>query len=173
MSAQQTLTYLFDAIALSFITIAAFDLGREIIILYKQVFITPGQLPLINSQPKPRAQIADPWLLPLVEAVAPVNRYIQEQQKPILLLAPAKTVEEVKVSANRATSKELLGDIDVDSLKLREARKLAKSLGIAQKINGKDQKLAWLRRQIKAQLQQTQSLQPEVVAAVRGELIAC
>ncbi len=138
MPAQELLTYLFNVIALSFIIIAAFDLGREIIILYKQVFVTPPQPKLLTSQPKPLLQIADPWLLPLAQAVAPTDRSIQQQQEPVLLLAPAQAVEEVELSTNRATSKEVFRDIDVDTLKLRDARKLAKSLGIAQKVNGKD-----------------------------------
>lgn len=172
MSCQQLLTFLFDAIALGFICIATIDLSREIIALYKQVFVAPPQPPLTNPQPKPLSQLPDPWLLPTAEAIAPVE-LTQVQPKPILLLAPASSVDDVELSANRATSKGLFGDIAVDTLKLREARKLAKLLGIAQKINGRDQTLAFLRSQIKVKLQQEISRGTEVVAQLRAELVAC
>lgn len=178
MSAQESLTFLFDAmaapavlgIALGFIAIATIDLSQEIIQLYQQVFITPQQPPLTNSQALP--QLPDPWLLPIEDTVVDLtNRDIPEQPKPVLLLAQAKAiVEETSYSVVEAQSlgqqettlEELLVGIDLDRLQLRRARRLAKLLGIAQKINGRDQKLDWLRRQIKAQLQQAQLLQPEV-----------
>lgn len=171
MSAQQSLTFLFDAIALSFLTIATIDLSREIIALYKQVFVTQQQPPSSHSQPQALPQLPDPWLLPIVDAATPSDRCLQQQPKPVLLLAPARTVDNVELSANRAISKELLRDINVDTLKLREARKLAKVLGVAQKVNGRDQKLAFLRSQIKLKLQQ--SLQPEIACDLREKLIAC
>ncbi len=46
-------------------------------------------------------------------------------------------------------------------------------LKIAQKVNGKDQKLEFLRSQIKLKLQQTRFLSPEVLVAVKAELVAC
>lgn len=178
MSAQQSLTFLFDAIALGFIAIATIDLSQEIIKLYQQVFVTPQQPPLTNSQPQALLQLPDPWLLPLEETTAPVKRCLQEQPKPILLLAPAQAVEEVRLSRACAVQpsttelvKELLEGINVDTLKLRPARKLAKLLGIAQKVNGRDQTLAFLRSQIKLKFQQ--SLQPEVAFDLREKLIAC
>ena len=39
--------------------------------------------------------------------------------------------------------------IDLDTLTLRKARKVAKALGIRQKVNGKDQPKKWLIAQIK------------------------
>lgn len=144
MSAQESLTFLFNAIALSFIFIATIDLGQEIISLYKQVFITPVQLPLINSQPQQLPQLPDPWFLPAAEAVAP-EQITQVQPNPLLLLAEASLVEEMRVPLSEVTIEELLRDIDINTVKLREARKIAKALGIAQKVNGKDQKLDWLR----------------------------
>lgn len=182
MSAQQSLTFLFDVIALSFITIATIDLGREIIALYKQVFIAPQQPLLTNSQPQTLPQLPDPWLLPIEETTAPADPDIQQQPKPVLLLAPARAMgEEQSSRVGEAQSlvqhemiiEELLLGVDLDKLQLRQARKLAKVLGIAQKINGKNQKLAFLRGQIKLKLQEMRSLQPEVVAAVRREWTAC
>lgn len=172
MYAQESLTFLFDTLALGFIFIATIDLSREIITLYKQTFVARQKPTLLtNPQSQQLSQLPDPWLLPTAEAIAPVE-LAQVRPKPILLLAPALAVEEVKVSANRATSKEVLRDIDVDSLKLREARKLAKSLGIAQKINGKDQNLKFLKNQIELKLQQGRVLNPEITAQLKEELIA-
>jgi hypothetical protein len=47
---------------------------------------------------------------------------------------------------------ELLEGIDLDTMPLRPARKIAGKLGIAQKVKGKDASLAWLRAQIKNRL---------------------
>lgn len=182
MSVQQSLTFLFDAIALSFLTIATIDLSREIIALYKQVFVTQQQPPSSHSQPQALPQLPDPWLLPIVDAATPSDRCLQEQPKPVLLLAPALAMgEEQSSRGGKVRSpgqceeklEELLVGVDIDKLQLRPARKLAKLLGIAQKINGKGQKLTFLRGQIKLKLQETQSLQPEVIAQLRAELVAC
>ena len=51
-----------------------------------------------------------------------------------------------------------------------QARKIAKVLGIAQKVNGKDQKLGFLVSQIKLKLQQATV---EIVKVVQQELLAC
>lgn len=170
MSAQESLTFLFDAIALSFIAIAVIDLGREIVALYKQVFAVP-QISSPANQLQPLPQLPDPWLTP-VEAVAPAQ-ITPARPKPMLLLAPVKVVDDAKLSDRQPTAKELLGDIDVDKVKLREARKIAKVLGIAQKVNGRDQNLTFLRGQIKLKLQQERSLSSEVVIVAKSELVAC
>lgn len=188
MSAQQSLTFLFDAIALSFLTIATIDLSQEIIKLYTQVFVASQQPPSTNSQPQALPKLLDPWLLPVEDTATPSDRNIQQQPKPILLLAQAKAMGEVRLSSS--TIAEQSGDryistlegllpavnavnaVNLDTIKLRQARKIAKMLEIAQKVNGKDKKLDWLKAQIKAKLQQERSPQPEVIAVVR-ELIAC
>lgn len=184
MSAQQSLTFLFDAIALSFIAIATIDFSREIIALYKQVFVTPQHPHSSYSQAQVLAQLPDPWLLPVEEISAPSDRGIQQQPKPVLLLAPAlamgeershSTIAEQSSARSISTLEGLLpavNAVNLDTIKLRQARKIAKMLKIAQKVNGKDRKLDWLKAQIKAKLQQERSLQPEVLAAVR-ELTAC
>lgn len=179
MSAQQSLTFLFDAIAIGFITIATIDLSREIIRLYQQVFVTPTQPTLSYSQPQALLRLPEEWTLPVEETTAPTDRCLQEQPKLVLLLAPASSGGEAQLGKACAVQpsttesvKELLGSINVDTLKLRPARKLAKLLGIAQKVNGRDQKLDWLRAQIQAKFQQGTLLQPKTVVAVR-ELIAC
>ena len=84
------------------------------------------------------------------------------QLKPLLLL-PQVTAE--------SNLNELFSAIDIDKLPLRRARKIAKALGIAQKVNKKDQPLSWLRAQIKAKLQQPQELPTTAILAVR-ELLA-
>lgn len=182
MSAQQLLTFLFDAIALSFTTIAAIDLSQKIIKLYRQVFIAPQQPTSTISQAQALPQLPDPWLLSVEDTADPADRCLQQQPKPVLLLAQAKAIapyrsrrvgEAQSLGQCRGKLEELLVGIDIDKLQMRPARKLAKLLGIPQKINGKDQKLAFLRGQIKSKLQETRSLQPEVIAAVREELIAC
>ena len=66
---------------------------------------------------------------------------------------------------------ELFSNIDIDKLPLQQARKIAKALGIAQKVNKKDQPISWLRAQIKAKLQQPQALPTTAILAVR-ELLA-
>lgn len=119
MFAQQSLTFLFNAIALSFIAIATIELSQDIIKLYQQVFVAPQQPPSANSHAQVLPQLPDPWLLPIETIAAPADRDIQQQPKPVLLLAPARTVDNVELSANRAISKELLRDINVDTLKLR------------------------------------------------------
>ena len=63
-------------------------------------------------------------------------------------------------------------DIDLDSLQIRQARKIAKALNIKQTVtNGgkkKDKPLDWLRREIKQKLQQN----PQEVAPVIREVLA-
>lgn len=179
MSAQESLTFLFNAIALGFLAIATIDLSQEIVKLYKQVFIAPQKPTSSHSQPQALPQLPDPWLLPVEETTAPTDRCLQEQPKLILLLAPASSGGEVQLGKACAVQlsttesvKELLGGINVDTLKLRPARKLAKLLGIAQKIDGKDQNLEFLKKQIKLKLQQERLLLPEVGAELKLELLA-
>jgi len=60
-------------------------------------------------------------------------------------------------------------EFDVDGLKVREARKIAKALGIKQKVNGKAQPLSFLKCQIKAKLTE---LDPEVLESLNSILSA-
>ena len=80
-------------------------------------------------------------------------------------LPPAKTIDVFNPELE-----DLLRGMDLDKLKLRQARKIAKVLGIAQKVNGKDQKLEFLRNQMKLKLQQAKF---EIVQSVAQELLAC
>ncbi len=180
MSAQELLTYLFNAIALGFITIAGIDFATISVVVYNQVTVA-SKSPLTNIQqpltqlplfaiPEKLLQLPDPWLLPLTDKhQLALIKLVQTKQKPLRLLSPAK---ETNIAVASQLEDLLLG-VNIDKLKLREARKIAKVLGIAQKVNGKDQKLSFLRSQIKLKLQQEQSLSHEVVIAVKTELVAC
>ncbi len=177
MSTQELLTFLFNAIALGFLAIAAIDFGTRAVVVYNQIKVA-SLSPSINIEklvtqpslvPIPQAlpQLPDPWLLPLpVEEAVGLVKPLQKEQKHLWLLPQAK--ETSMVIAPKL--EDLLPEIDIDKLKLRQARKIAKVLGIAQKVNGRDRKLEFLAGQIKNKLQQAKS---EIVEAVRQELIAC
>ncbi len=196
MSTQELLTFLFNAIALGFITIASMDFGSRLVVAYKQVSIAPispkkqpslQQLPTQlphSGIPQELPQLPDPWLLPVAEnlqllrlpstelvkredkaEIASTILLTHKHQKYLRLLPPAKTI-----NVFNAELEDLLRGVDLDKLKLRQARKIAKVLGIVQKVNGKDQKLAFLVSPIKIKLQQAKA---EIVEVVIQELIAC
>ena len=177
MSTQELLTYLFNTIALGFLAIAAIDFGTRAMAVYNQVAVASNP-PLTNSEklatklplaatPKELPQLPDPWLLPLpVKESVVLVKPLQKEQKHLRLLPSAK--EKIMVVAPKL--EDLLTGIDLDKLKIRQARKIAKVLGIAQKVNGRDQKLAFLVSQIKLKLQQPKL---EVTELVRQELLAC
>lgn len=107
--------------------------------------------------------LPDPWILPLDEVLPlPLSGQRPTSQLKPLLLLPQVTIE--------PNLDELLSAIDIDKLTVRRARKIAKALGIAQKVNKKDQPLSWLRAQIKAKLQQPQELPTTAILAVREEI---
>ncbi len=177
MSNQELLTYLFNAITLGFTMIAVTDFASRLIVLYKQVSSTPIpsktepmqplpiEAPLVAALPQPISPLPDPWLLPLT-ASEETAVIIPLYKQPILrLLPPAK---ESFVESSLPVS-DVLAAIDLSKLKLRQARKIAKALGIAQKVNGRDQKLEFLRNQMKLKLQQAKF---EIVQSVAQELLA-
>ncbi len=155
MFTQELLTYLFDAIALGFLTIAVIDFGTRAVAVYNQVKVTSlspstniekplTQLSLVPI-PQVRPQLPDPWLLPLpVKESVVLVKEVQREQKHLRLLPSAKVMD-----ISNPELEDLLQGVDLDQLKLRQARKIAKVLGIAQKVNGSDQKLDLLRSQIK------------------------
>ncbi len=177
MSAQELLTYLFDAIALGFLSIAVMDFTTRSVAVYSQVTVASNspltniqqpltQLPL-NIIPEKLLQLPDPWLLPLTNKRELVLiKLVQTKQKPLRLLPPAKETS----IAVASQLEDLLVGVNIDKLKLRQARKVAKALGIAQKVNGRDQKLEFLRSQIKVKLQQAKL---EILQVVKQELLAC
>lgn len=112
-------------------------------------------------------------MLPIDEvAEIPIpQRCPRNKSKPLLLLPPADVVAARSVpTTTELTLDELFLGIDINKLQLRLARKIASSLGISQKVNGRDQKLSWLRAQIKAKLQQPQELPTTAILAVRDLL---
>lgn len=170
MNAQDFLTFLFDAIALSFLTIATIDFITGLMPRLKISSISPGQLNLFDHKPKPLPLLPDPWILPLdevAEIFIPQHCPLDES-KPLLLLPQADVVaaSSVPITAE-PTLDELFSGIDIDKLQLRLARKIAKALGISQKVNGRDQKLSWLKAQIQAKLQHPQELPTTAILAVR------
>jgi len=84
------------------------------------------------------------------------------------LLPPAKAID-----VSQPKLEDLLRGVDLDKLKLRQARKIAKVLGIAQKVNGKDQKLAFLTAQIQIKLQQEALISTEVIELITEARLAC
>ena len=162
MSMQDFLTYLFNAIALSFIAITTLDFIRGLMLRKHDLIISPGQLSLFNIKPEPLPQLPDPWEQPTGEVIVQPSQSPPQLEQKLLLLSPATTEPNLS---------ELLTSIDIDRLQIRPARKIAKALGIAQKVNGRDQPLSWLRLQIKAKLHQLQELPLDAIEAVR-ELLA-
>ena len=72
-----------------------------------------------------------------------------KQQKHLQLLPPVRAID-----VSTPELEDLLRGVDLNKLKLRQDRKIAKVLEIAQKVNDRDQKLEFLRSQIKLKLQQ-------------------
>lgn len=173
MNAQDFLTFLFDATALSFLTIATIDFITGLMPRLKISSISPGQLSLFDHKPVPLPLLPDPWTLPIDEvAEIPTHkRCSPDKQKPLLLLPAANKETASSVSITAApTLDELFLNIDIDKLQLRLARKIAKALGISQKVNGCNQKLSWLRAQIKTKLQHPHELPTTAILAVRDLL---
>ncbi len=178
MSAQEILTLLFDAIALSFITIATLDFIAGLMPLmprYKMPLVSPGQLNLFDLKPLPFPLLPDPWILPtdeIFDVMAQPQQTAQIEHKPLLLLPPANEISIQPPLTTTAKLKlvKLFSDIDIDKLQLRPARKIAKALNIAQKINGRDQTLGFLRNQIKVKLQQLEALPTETVEVLQEVL---
>lgn len=119
--------------------------------------------------------VSDPWTLTIDEDVAAIasDKYSNQQHQPLLLLPPVVEVDELERVSGSAELKplQLFAAVDLDRLSLRKARKIAKELGISQKVNGRAQALGFLKSQIKSKLQQWQSLPPKTVEIVR-ELLA-
>ena len=171
---QDLLTALAELIFFGFAIIFLLDLAitlNNCWIASAQKLPLPHQIevPAATFQIQPKSKdlfsvLPDPWILPLDEVLSkPLSgQRATSQLKPLLLL-PQNTAE--------PNLDELLSTINIDKLQLRQARKIAKALGIAQKVNKKDQPISWLRAQIKAKLQQPQELPTTAILAVR-ELLA-
>ena len=175
---QDLLTVSIETIAISFFLVMGFD------------FITGLRTTMQSIQPQSNSQIEseaalavttealeppkplDSWEVPIDIVLKSSQKPAEPEQKPLLL----PQVKEVSTQPQLLATSELaldalLADVDLDTLQLRPARKIARALGIAQKVNAKDQPLYWLRSQIKNKLQQSQEVSPEAIEAVR-ELLA-
>ncbi len=80
------------------------------------------------------------------------------EQKYLRLLPPAKVIDVFNPELEN-----LLLVVNLDKLKVQQARKIAKVLGIVQKVHGRDQKLAFLINQIKSKSQQAKAKIIEVI----------
>ena len=141
----------------------------------KMPLVSPGQLNLFDLKPKTLPLLPDPWTLPIdeiAEVTAQPQQIVQIEHKPLLLLPPANeiSIQPPLTATAKLKLVKLLSDIDIDKLQLRPARKIAKALNIAQKINGRDQTLSFFRSQIKAKLQQSEALSAETVKVLREAL---
>lgn len=152
MNAPDFLTFLFDAIALLFIAIATIDFITGLMQLWQTSAIPPKQQCLFYEKPNLGFHLESE---PVTEPPAPPVEPPPAEEPP----AVPPSSEEIQIS------------VDIEHLQLRPARKIARALGIAQKVNGKDQPLSWLRAQIKAKLQQPQEVPPAAIEAVL-ELLA-
>lgn len=151
MNAQDFLKLLFDAIALSFFTIVTLDFIEGLMQLWQISTVLPEQQCLSDQK-------------------ADLKFYLESEpatERPVLPVEPEPVSQSQTVPP---FLEEILQDLDIEHLQLRPARKLAKALGISQKVNGRDQPLSFLRAQIKAKLQQPQELPAETLIAIRDLL---
>lgn len=177
---QDLLVSLVELIVISFILIMLFDFIIGLVHLARTVqsqskvqiepeaiapaAITPMRKPLKSLE------LPDPWTLPSV-ALAISQRLAppaQSQIQPLLLLPQAKeiTAQPPLQALTKPALDELLTGVDLETLKLRPARKIASALGVAQKVNRKDLPIEWLRAQIKKRLEQTPHETAQVIASV-------
>ncbi len=132
------------------------------------LLLLPGVLAAATSSVEVE-EIPDPWLLS-VDTISSSVQLLEASIKPLLLLPPGAELS--FPAPGKPSLEELLaGVVDIDKLQLRPARKIAKALEVAQKVNGKDQPLSWLRAQIKAKLQ-LEEVPAEAIEAITQELRA-
>lgn len=124
----------------------------------------------ISNSPLTTTQVPDPWTLAAPEPIVPTSasRSLPQLQ---LLLPPRKTDTAIATPAANKLH-ELLPDLQIDKLQLRPARKIARTLGINQKVNGKDQPLTWLRTQIKLKLQHSEALPTSTIDGLHQLLVS-
>ena len=117
----------------------------------------------------PIPDFSDPWLVnDQTENSSKISEPAHSKSQHLLLLPPAKIANSsLSSSFDDLEVDKLLARIDLNTLKLRQARKIAKALGIAQKVNRKDQPLSWLKGQIQVKLQQQNQVTNEIIETVR------
>lgn len=173
------LVSLLELIVISFIGIMVFDFVDGLVHLARsvqsqsKVQIEPEAITLeaITPMTEPLSPLGlpDPWTLPsevptISQGLAPA----QSRMKPLLLLPQAKEIstQPPLQALTKPALDELLIGVDLETLKLRPARKIASALGLAQKVNRRDLPLEWLRAQIKKRLEQTPHETAQVIAEV-------
>ncbi len=163
---QALLTASIELLFFAFSAIFLLDLA----IALKKCWVASAHTPQTQPEKKEYVQVLpDPWTLPLEPVVSKPQRqpFSAIHSKSMLLLLPAKEISASLPTITKSTLSELFLEVDIDKLQLRAARKIAKALGIAQKVNKKDQPISWLRAQIKTKLQQPQELTTTVILAVQ------
>ena len=187
---QDLLTSTIELIFFSFAIVMAFDFVNGLrcvsqpVQVHAQIQSRPQTEPEAIAQRSRQRQIAprtemleplgylpDPWTLPVDEVPAIPQKPVppaQPDPKPLLLLPQAKesNAQGLLSTSVKPTLDELLMGVDIDTLKLRPARKIASALGVAQKVNRRDLPLEWLRAQIKKRLEQTPTETAQVIAEV-------
>lgn len=186
MTNQEILTFLIDAIALSFAALLITQFVSGLIPLVRKNFTNATKkLSLtafdiakifdVDSGAENFSPLPDPWFLAIdsvVQETASPSAAVEQFQRPLLLLPPAKDIAE-RLSTSTDTTFDRLSAIEsLDKLSLRTARKIANALKIVQKLDKKDKSLSSLRSEIKAKLLQPQLL-PKNTVDVVCELIAC
>ena len=210
MNAQDFLTLLFNAIALSFIFIITFDFIAFVSIAIqhqKLKAVSPSQFSIFEILPTKEPlcpidmeQIPDPWMLSTVEhrqnepkqpqLLLATSTVEVEQSTPVIAtlewltetISPVKDENEqppnlIEMAHSKSASLPIpettalakllrLIDIDIEKLQRSPARKIAKALNIAQKINGKDAPVSWLRSQIKERLKEQPTQTAKVISSV-------
>lgn len=181
MTTQEFLTFLIDAIVLSFVTLMLVDFVSRLIELARtsatssqQILASDEITKIFDAKPEieqlPTVFLPDPWFLPIeneVREIATPKISMPQIQTPLLLLPFAEPVS-LPHEDNESNAVELFHQIDFDKLQLRSARKIAKLLEIPQKVNGRDQKLSDLKSEIKIRFQQTQLLPEDAIDLVRA-----
>ena len=169
MNAQELLTCAFNAITLGFLAIAIIDFVGGLMSRKQTVNVSPGQLSLFDIMLEFPA-LPDPWILQIEEELVLPHKAepAKPNLTPLLLLPFAKeiTAQPPLPSSAKPTIDELLIGVDLETLKLRPARKIASALGLAQKVNKRDLPLEWLRAQIKKRLEQTPTETAQVIKEI-------
>lgn len=148
MNASDILTFLFDAIALLLVTVVTIDFFAGLVQLWQISTVPPEQQRLFDEKPN-------------------LKFYLESEAVTEPPAPPVEPVPDPEQPAVPPLLEEILLDIDIEHLQLRPARKIAKALNIAQKVNGRDQPLSFLRAQIKAKLQQPQEVLAEALEVLR------
>jgi len=95
--------------------------------------------------------------------VPPSVKTTTDKSSPVTLTPPLPTTKKMPANNTATAATEIIPDSQdiqqfVSSLRVRTARKIAKKLGIRQKVNGKDKKLDQLKREIQQALRKDSAL---------------